>query len=69
MAGGVAHDFNNLLTVILGYNEMLRDHLKNDVAGSEYVRRSRRRRSAPPLSPINCWPSAGARFPCRAWWN
>ena len=25
LAGGVAHDFNNLLTVILGYNEMLRE--------------------------------------------
>jgi two-component system cell cycle sensor histidine kinase/response regulator CckA len=28
---------NNLLTVILGYNEMLRDHLKDDPVGSEYV--------------------------------
>jgi CheY-like chemotaxis protein len=33
----VAHDFNNLLTVILGYNEMLREHLKQDRVGSEYV--------------------------------
>jgi signal transduction histidine kinase/CheY-like chemotaxis protein len=37
LAGGVAHDFNNLLTVILGYNEMLREHLKNDPVGSEYI--------------------------------
>jgi signal transduction histidine kinase/CheY-like chemotaxis protein len=37
LAGGVAHDFNNLLTVILGYNEMLREHLKGDPVGSEYV--------------------------------
>jgi signal transduction histidine kinase len=32
LAGGVAHDFNNLLTVILGYSEMLREHLQNDLA-------------------------------------
>jgi signal transduction histidine kinase/CheY-like chemotaxis protein len=37
LAGGVAHDFNNLLTVILGYGEMLREHLQNDLAGSDYV--------------------------------
>ena len=37
LAGGVAHDFNNLLTVILGYNEMLREHLKDDAVGSDYA--------------------------------
>jgi signal transduction histidine kinase/CheY-like chemotaxis protein len=37
LAGGVAHDFNNLLTVILGYSEMLRGHLKADQVGSDYV--------------------------------
>jgi signal transduction histidine kinase/CheY-like chemotaxis protein len=42
LAGGVAHDFNNLLTVILGYNEMLRDHLSSDPMGSDYVAEVRR---------------------------
>jgi signal transduction histidine kinase len=36
LAGGVAHDFNNLLTVILGYNEMLRDRVAQDQMGVEY---------------------------------
>ena len=37
LAGGVAHDFNNLLTVILGYSEMLREHLKDDPTATDYV--------------------------------
>jgi signal transduction histidine kinase len=37
LAGGVAHDFNNLLTVILGYNEMLRDNLTLDATSTEYA--------------------------------
>ncbi len=36
LAGGVAHDFNNLLTVILGYNEMLRDRVRMDGPALEY---------------------------------
>ena len=37
LAGGVAHDFNNLLTVILGYNEMLREQVKGDPVAMDYV--------------------------------
>jgi len=33
----VAHDFNSLLTVILGYNEMLREQVRNDSAATDYV--------------------------------
>jgi signal transduction histidine kinase/ActR/RegA family two-component response regulator len=37
LAGGVAHDFNNLLTVILGYNEMLREAVRQDADASDYA--------------------------------
>jgi signal transduction histidine kinase/CheY-like chemotaxis protein len=37
LAGGIAHDFNNLLTVILGYDEILREHVKDDPIALEYA--------------------------------
>ncbi len=37
LAGGVAHDFNNLLTVIVGYCEMLSEHLRGDETGLEFA--------------------------------
>ncbi|HLK63981.1 MAG TPA: response regulator [Bryobacteraceae bacterium] len=37
LAGGIAHDFNNLLTVILGYNEMLREHVREDAVAFDYT--------------------------------
>ena len=49
LAGGVAHDFNNLLTVILGYNEMLREQVAQDPVAldfAEEVQRAAERASA-----------------------
>ena len=37
LAGGVAHDFNNMLTVILGYDEILREHVRSDSVALEYA--------------------------------
>jgi signal transduction histidine kinase len=37
LAGGVSHDFNNLLTVILGYNQMLLEQVKDDPVALEYA--------------------------------
>ena len=42
LAGGVAHDFNNLLTVILGYDDMLREQLKNDPLATEFTQEIRK---------------------------
>ena len=50
LAGGVAHDFNNLLTVILGYNEMLRERVTHGSARPWSIpRRFCRRRNGPRL--------------------
>jgi nitrogen-specific signal transduction histidine kinase len=49
LAGGVAHDFNNLLTVILGYNEMLREQVSQDPDALDFaveVQRAAERASA-----------------------
>lgn len=37
LAGGVAHDFNNLLTVILGYNELLREESAQRPVALDFV--------------------------------
>ena len=37
LAGGIAHDFNNALGVILGYSELLEEHLASDPIALKYV--------------------------------
>ena len=37
LAGGIAHDFNNSLGVILGYSELLEEHLVSDPIALKYV--------------------------------
>jgi len=39
LAGGVAHDFNNLLMPILGYLDLIRQKVGDDVVVSDYVNR------------------------------
>lgn len=38
--GGITHDFNNLLSIIIGNNELLNDHLRDDKEGLRLVQRS-----------------------------
>ncbi len=42
LAGGVAHDFNNLLTVMMGYCELLAEHLQSDRAAKSDLQEIRR---------------------------
>jgi CheY-like chemotaxis protein len=37
LAGGIAHDFNNILTGIIGYGDLLRDELAEEVPCGDYV--------------------------------
>lgn len=39
LAGGIAHDFNNILTPILGYADMLQQHLADDSEAREGLNR------------------------------
>ena len=37
LAGGIAHDFNNILGAILGYTEILSDHIPPESIATEYL--------------------------------
>jgi signal transduction histidine kinase/CheY-like chemotaxis protein len=37
LAGGIAHDFNNQLSIVLGYSELLKNHLTNNPKLLHYV--------------------------------
>jgi two-component system cell cycle sensor histidine kinase/response regulator CckA len=37
LAGGIAHDFNNLLAAIVGYLELLEDHVQTDVQAQTHL--------------------------------
>jgi len=37
LTGGIAHDFNNMLGVILGYSDLLKEHLKDLPKQSKYI--------------------------------
>ena len=37
LAGGIAHDFNNILVPVMGYAELLREHVQEDATAASYV--------------------------------
>jgi PAS domain S-box-containing protein len=37
LAGGIAHDFNNVLTAIIGYGNLLRDKIEEDIHSIKYM--------------------------------
>ncbi len=37
LAGGIAHDFNNLLGVIIGFSELLREHIQADDVAHRHI--------------------------------
>ncbi len=37
LAGGIAHDFNNILAAIVGYSELVKTHVKDDLKATSYL--------------------------------